>query len=457
MIITDPTSLIDGGDSGTSFLAPLSISTANKTITITPGSGCLPLSTDGVTFQALYSACKLLWKNSSTYIKYPFPFESITPEQYEIKNGWAFADATTRKAIRTAGWVERLTTDNTKTTAIYSGIISLGSLTGQPYYQQASGGSVSNFTFSGAVNEAVQVLSDPNGDGSYADGYDRRSYFKLFVREEQKTYSSSELSDIGVTTMTSIVYRFSLSNGSDSKVTHTDVQLLADSDYDNINITYYETNQNRSIGGVNYPFRVIIAGDSKTAEQIYEKVQYLLRLNSDIDAGAGTVIGKSATPLLSFVGDTLITGTGVYIDSYSGDDTNRLKFTDQNGVERVYPYTASGFLLFNDHLVNDSSAKYWMFFTTNPTGNYGSSSAVLVQDSSSSNITGTVTGNSIAWTFSYDSNTQGGRTAATDADVTVVAIGLETGQFVSTTATIKRSTGQNIALTAALERNYVNA
>jgi hypothetical protein len=59
--------------------------------------------------------------------------------------------------------------------------------------------------------------------------------------------------------------------------------------------------------------------------------------------------------------------------------------------------------------------------------------------------------------FAYDSNVQGGRSAGTDAAVTIVAIGLSTGQYVSTTATITRTTGQNISLVSSLERNYSNA
>ena len=58
--------------------------------------------------------------------------------------------------------------------------------------------------------------------------------------------------------------------------------------------------------------------------------------------------------------------------------------------------------------------------------------------------------------FDYDNNTQGGRTANTDADVTIVAIGLTTGQYVSTTSTIGRSKENSISLVAPLERNYQN-
>lgn len=72
-------------------------------------------------------------------------------------------------------------------------------------------------------------------------------------------------------------------------------------------------------------------------------------------------------------------------------------------------------------------------------------------------MTGTVSGqSSITKTFDYDGNTQGGRTAGTDANITVVAIGLATGQYVSATGTIQRSNANSVSLVASLERSYAN-
>jgi hypothetical protein len=124
---------------------------------------------------------------------------------------------------------------------------------------------------------------------------------------------------------------------------------------------------------------------------------------------------------------------------------------------RTFPYTAAGSLIFNDNLQNDGDAHYWMYFTTVPSGNYGDSDAILVEDADGNSISGTVDGNSsISFTFAYDSNEQGGRTKEEDADVTVVAIGLDTAQFVKATSTLTRSTANNVSLVAALERNYSN-
>lgn len=460
MILNDPTSLITGGDTGTAFAAPISIDTTAKTITITPGSGILPAVGDGVTGQALYSAFKLLWKNNNTYIKLPFPMESITPEQFEFINGWTLANNTTRKALRTCGWAEKNSAG--ATIAMWAGIISLGSLgsTDQPYFQQVGAtGSPVNFTFPGPVNEAVQVLSDPNGDGVYTDGFDYRTYFKLFAREQQKSFAAAALTDIGVTNMTYIAYRFPLANAGDTiKAIATDAQIVAQTaTYGGITITYYTTDQVRSIGGTNYNFRIIVNGNNKPAETVYTKIQYLLRQNADIDSGAGTQNGKVSDSLLRFLGDSLITSTGVYIDNFDANDTNRITFTDQTGTGRTYPYVSAGNILFNANLVNDAAAVYRVYFTSTPAGDFGTTNAVLVNDSNGNPISGLINGSaSIPFSFSYDGNNQGGRTPSTDAAITLVAIGLTTGQYVSTTGTIARATGQNFSLVAALDRVYTN-
>ena len=100
-----------------------------------------------------------------------------------------------------------------------------------------------------------------------------------------------------------------------------------------------------------------------------------------------------------------------------------------------------------------------MYFTTLPGGSndFGESGAVLVDDNSGADMTGDVSAQaSVTLTFNYDNNVQGGRTAGTDADVTVVGIGLVNGQYVRTTATIARSVSNSASLVAALERNYEN-
>ena len=287
-----------------------------------------------------------------------------------------------------------------------------------------------------------------------------------------------------------------------------------------------------------------------TAEEIYEKVQYELRQSADIDASDSTVTGATADEVLRFVGDTLETGqsipsnpngagSGVIIEGFDSNDTNRLTFSDNTGTNRTFPFVAAGTITFNSNLFGDSGASYWMFYqysTQTTVGDFvisgasgdtasldsagtnfptlaqndyvnlagftneenngvwqvtdaspttgqfdaqkvngatvvnettasrtldqapiNSPDAIIVQDNDAASITGTISGSSVAFTFDYDGNVQGSRTAATDAPILLRAIGLETAQFVEATGTITRATGLGFSLVAALERNYENA
>jgi hypothetical protein len=83
--------------------------------------------------------------------------------------------------------------------------------------------------------------------------------------------------------------------------------------------------------------------------------------------------------------------------------------------------------------------------------------ATLVNDNGGSPITGSISSSSIAFDFDYDGNVQAARTAATDAPITLRAIGFDAAQFVEATGTITRATGLSFSLVAGLERNYENA
>jgi len=87
---------------------------------------------------------------------------------------------------------------------------------------------------------------------------------------------------------------------------------------------------------------------------------------------------------------------------------------------------------------------------------YGLTGAITVNNASSVGIFGAITGASIPFTFAYDSNTQGGRTAGTDAQVTIVAGNAGSAKPVVTTHTITRTTSQGISLVAENDRAYVS-
>ena len=526
-LITDPDNLNQGTE--------VTINTTTKKISLSLSGN---LSTDGVTLKCLYSFLKEEWKSDANLIKFAFPMTPITDEQFELVNTWDFLTGDTTTLIRTGGWALKDTSGVSQEE--WAGIVSLGTLgsSDQVYYQQATGNTAVNIVLSGATNQAVKVY----GDSSHGN-FDYRSYFKLFVREYAKTYALSQLSDIGVTTMTYQVYRFPLTNATDLKIAATDTIVDTTAPYTGMSITWYAAAQNRTgfVGGAG-DFHAIIDGNQGTAEQIYTYVQRQLRKSTDIDAGAGAKTGKTTTSLLVFVGDSLgtllyTTGQGTYIDDFQSADTNRLSFIDDLNASRTFPYVAVLTIQFGDNLVNDTNSKYYVFFTNDDAGtnlgyDYGTSNAILINTNESytsversltSNIarigvsaahgltigdgvkisgitnplyngnyiittvpattaftydlTATNSGNtadsagvikpnmladvsgntSVQHTFDYDGNLQRGTgSSGVDAPITVVALGLSTGQFVKATGTIARSTTNSISLVAPLERNYNN-
>lgn len=428
------------------------IDTTSKTVSV--GQQGL-LTTDGVSLQTIYSYLKEEWKADAALIKFDFPMISITEEKFELINGWDFADDTTKNLIRDGGWA--LKDGSGVSEEEYMNVTTLGSFDNpnadQAYYLQVSGGTETSVVLTGEVNQAVKIY----GDGTHGS-IDYRTFFQLFLREQGKTYAFGDLIvDQNISALTYKKYALPLSNGTDLKVTQNDVTV----DAYGVTITWYATAQSRTIGASSYDFHVIIDGNNRTKYEIYMAVQSALRKASDIDAGAGTQTGTITEELLQFVGDTLktklISYGGVYIDNFNSADTNSIVFVDDLGLERTFPYVAAGNIYFNDNLQNDASAKYWMFFTSANGNDFGTSNAIIVEDTTSAGITGLVSAQSnVSFDFDYDGNVQGGRTAASDAPVTLVASGLGTAQYVKATGTIVRSNANNFSLVSSLERNYSN-
>ncbi|MGL5001639.1 MAG: hypothetical protein ACRDAM_01735, partial [Casimicrobium sp.] len=379
----------------------LTVNETARTITLNVAGNLV--AKDGVTWQALYSKLVELW-STATYQDSPFPAYAIDARsgQFEIGfdgaryNNWRFANDATRSYMRDGGWSEYTPTtpgsDGTSATGTlarqYVGIVALASgfpAGSQFYYQRASGGAAANFTYVDAPNEGIQVFGDPtNGN------FDNRTFFKIFCREYQYTYDDAVLGDVGESATGAFKVSLPISVASDLKITANDA-AMSGAPYSGITVEFFGANQNRTIGGTAYPFRKIIQGNGGTLEQIYTKIQFQLRQNADIDSGAGTVNGKTADSLCYFVGDTLYTTQGVYIDGVLPADSNRVVFTDQNNVQRTNPFESAGVLSFNASLVGAGSS-YRMFFTTlTGAGNdWGEAGAVTVNNAAGSPITGLI-------------------------------------------------------------------
>jgi hypothetical protein len=448
--ITDPDDL----NQGTEIVIE---DTGSKTIQLLVAGN---LSTDGVSLRTVYSFLKEEWKDDPDLIKFPFPMIAITEEQFEMVNGWDWADTTTRELIRDGGWA--LKDSGGVSEEEWMNVTTLGSFddpnTDLAYYLQINSGSSAptDFVYTGPVNEAVKIY----GDVTHGN-FDYRGFFKPFLREYAKTYDSySLLSEQGITALTYKKYALPLSNLDDIKVTHDDTATSGSQPYVDITISFFDTPFQRTIGVGTYDFDILIDSPAAEAdaEEIYERVQYLLRQASDINSGSGGGVrrGEVTDELLSFVGNTLVTADGVYIDGFQPADTNRIQFYDTGGTLREFPFVATGRITFNQYLQADADAYYWMFYNSG-SGAYGGPNAIIVQDSDDQEIKGLISAAAYAdFDYDYDFNDQGGLGGGNPKPVIVVAIGLEDAQFVSATMTIQATTTNNVSLVSALERNYEN-
>ncbi len=448
----------------------ITINTTAKTFTLVAAGNLV--AKDGVTLQALYSKFIKLWE-TDTYNKFPFPMYAIDAKSGQFQfgtdggsfSGWKPANDTTRQMLRDGGWSEY--TSGGVLARQYVGIVSLGevSANAQLYYQRASTDSPTNFTFTDEVNEGIQVFGNATADATTTT-FDKRAFFKAYAREEQKTYSSSTLADTGQTATGAYTVNVLLSNADDLNTLVADAGIGV-APYTGINVSYYSVAQSIDINTVsdNFPFSIIVEGNSATLQEIYTKVQYLLRQGTDINSAvtnsAGTKIGKIQNDLMYFVGPDLFCRQGVFIQNIDPNFLNNVYFIDDNGVARQYNYAAAGTLQFNSFLTSGGTGYYRMYVTDSVTGtdDYGTATAITVNDKDGNPIAGTISSASIGFTFAYDTNTQGGRSVFTspggDVPVTVVAGNKGVAKPVVATGIISRSKGIVIGLVAEQDRAYV--
>jgi hypothetical protein len=453
--ILDPDLLTYSVNSATNNLR---FNTTTKTIQLVAGGDLV--AKDGVTGQCLFSKIKEVIKADATLIKYALPVrEMIHDESMELVNGWTFYDVTTIKMVRDCG-VAYVNTSGV-ITAMFACMVTLGEIAAGTsestdlYFVQSSATNATpsyfthlNTATTFGVNELVQIYSDTNGDGT-AD-YDYRGYFKVFLRRQGYTFDESKNADIGYSALTYKKYNFPITHSVDQGVTVDDTTLGG---YTGMSITWYNSAQSASLGTNGpYNFHLIVNANGKTYDQVYSWVQYQLRQSSDIDAGAGTRTGKVAPALVFMNGSTLTTiyqdtndsyEGGVHVSNLAGASLNNIAERDDTNTLRTYPYVAAITFEFDSYLVADGAdAKFWVYDAST----YPGSGATLLKDASNNDMTGTISGASISFSYNYSA----------DKPWVGVAVGKSNAKIATASGTIAQSTGNKGVFVAGLERWYSN-
>lgn len=237
----------------------------------------------------------------------------------------------------------------------------------------------------GGVNGSLtvsSVLVNNIGDQTMNLTIDNRFAFSLKLRPRDddangKSFAQQGLADALATQLSNRAFVFGLGTVEDAKITNTDATVSAYG----VTLTFSATPQARGaatlVGGARN-FGIIIDGNSRTKEEIYEAVQLSLRLLTDIDADADIAIGRTIDGLVRFNGDVLEFGSvdgglsfptnpdgggsGIYCDNVAAADANFVKFWDNLSVLRSNKETIAILLDFNDTLIVDTIAEGDLYF-----------------------------------------------------------------------------------------------
>jgi hypothetical protein len=205
---------------------------------------------------------------------------------------------------------------------------------------------------------------------------------KLRVRDgdpEGKTFSQSNLASAGETVLGGRLFKFPLANSTDLKITATDATITGTSPQNGMSIEFFATPQARAglVGG-SFNFGIIVDGNNGTSQQVFEFIQWSLRQSTDIDAGAGTNIGKTIALLAQFIGDVLEVGSadggisfpvnpegggaGVYIDNLNSASANDVRFWDNTGTRRQNPESIPVTVDFNEIAIDDAVSEFDLYY-----------------------------------------------------------------------------------------------
>jgi len=483
--------------------------TLNKTSFLFDLNDAGDLSGAKVSGQCLYTWFIDETETDSDLPKLPRPIDVIDATTFEF-TVWEPTDDDARKKLARCGWAELDASSVAKQK--WACIQSNGSVPSDTpaYYILSSQNTAIDFSTDGLPEEGVKIY----GDATHGN-FDRTTdELTINYRREGSTLASvSVRATYGASVLEPKNYIITLEVENDAKITDADIDIDANSDgdpdqapYSTPTLTYYPgtgftewadstvyaagavvwddysgvvrwyrtagggtssgTNVSNDTGitdwaafggeiqinDVYYPFWYVIANaNSCSRGELYTLMHFWCRQSVNVDTG-DSIVGRTLPELSGWDGDTLVTTQGVGITGPQAIDVNNLRQTDCTGVERAESYIAAGKLVFDTVEQADANARYELYY------GWGTTSAVVVEDSDGNPIEGDVGGNDeIVFSFDYDGNSQGGHTPGTDMVVSLVVIGQGgTGWSLPGNATITRSVENIVNSAGVRDRVYSN-
>ena len=217
------------------------------------------------------------------------------------------------------------------------------------------------------------------------------------------------------------------------------------------------------------PFPFVSAGNFNFSSNLTDELDaetyytvYFAYITRTVSTGIAITTSSGSTATIDYSADAgalnfLTSTTGgaddasadyIFMSGFTNPENNGFWFLTSDPATNTFNATKA-----DNATVVDETAGNSITVDENP---FESPEAIIVDDNSDVPLTGQITAPSIGWDFNYTNNNQGGRTPATPAPIIVVAQALDGAEWVEATHTITAATGQNIAINANDERNYVN-
>lgn len=355
---------------------------------------------DGATKQAIYGAVGIERRDNETIRQFLKPSVGVfaLAGSYDILNNWQFSTATDLGLVRSSG-IRYLAVDGS-VNRIYFGPKSLGNIesTSQAYYQTASLGTVTDFAFTGDIDELVQVFGTTANGDTGAGNFDVRSYFAVSVREWGFIHDRKSLVDSGLSQAAQFSGGFGLSESPHPTTgDYTEADVLgggAIAPWSTMNYLTEAAPVTRSgFNEADGDFAESIENPAGgTLDEVVAYMDALARSTSDIDSGTPTQIGKQVDVLYSFDAQgNIVLKQGLFIENLPGADLTRLRLTDDSGNAKTFPSLITINVSLSSTAQSESTSWYHAFIEDDTDGDdYNTATAITAQDKDAVEIKGTV-------------------------------------------------------------------
>ena len=359
---------------------------------------------DGVTMRALYGAIGLLRKSDEDVRHFLKPAVGVFANAgaYRLLNNWLFDTAVDFKLVRGAG-LECYADAGTLLNRVYFGPKSSSSIgaNSQPSFQTLLNGPITNLSYTGIVDELVQVYgSTANGD-SAAGNFDNRAFFAISVREWGQRHDRKTLDNVQLAEAAGYSGSMGLSESAHPTTpsyleadvhTGTVTAPWSTMDFKTESTAVTRTGFNQADGS----FSLTIANPAGgSLDQVVAKADAWVRDSGDIDSGSPVRQGERYPVLYTFgAGDIVEWAQGVYPANIPSSDLTRMNVKDDAGNLKTFPNLLTITVLFSDAAKADAGAYYEAFLENDEdtASDYGTAAALTYQDKDSVVVKGLVSG-----------------------------------------------------------------